>query len=96
MAIASIEHDKIFVMAGKVTQKSHCKDKKISVELTHHLFYGDIGVTLSFLYGVITMNLFTGRQARPQASSLKPQASSLKPQASSLKPQASSLKPQAK
>jgi len=68
MAIASIEHDKIFVMAGKVTQKSHCRDKKISVELTHHLFYSDIGVTLSFLCGVITMNLFTGRRARPQAS----------------------------
>jgi len=68
MAIASIEHDKISVMAGKVTQKSHCKDKKISVELTHHLFYGDIGVTLSFLCGVITMNQYTGRQARPQAS----------------------------
>jgi len=68
MAIASIEHDKIFVMAGKVTQKSHCRDKKISVELAHRLFYSDIGVTLSFLYGVITMNLFTGRQARPQAS----------------------------
>jgi len=68
MAIASIEHDKISVMAGKVTQKSHCRDKKISVELAHHLFYSDIGVTLSFLCGVITMNLFTGRQARPQAS----------------------------
>jgi len=55
-------------MTGKVTQKSHCRDKKISVELAHRLFYGDIGVTLSFLCGVITMNLFTGRQARPQAS----------------------------
>jgi len=55
-------------MAGKVTQKSHCRDKKISVELAHRLFYSDIGVTLSFLCGVITMNLFTGRQARPQAS----------------------------
>jgi len=55
-------------MTGKVTQKSHCKDKKISVELAHHLFYSDIGVTLSFLYGVITMNQYTGRQARPQAS----------------------------
>jgi len=55
-------------MTGNVTQKGHCKDKKISVELAHHLFYGDIGVTLSFLCGVITMNLFTGRQARPQAS----------------------------
>jgi len=55
-------------MTGKVTQKSHCKDKKISVELAHHLFYSDIGVTLSFLCGVITMNFFTGRQARPQAS----------------------------
>jgi hypothetical protein len=51
-------------MTGNVTQKSHCRDKKISVELARHLFYSDIGVTLSFLCGVITMNLFTGRQAR--------------------------------
>ena len=49
-------------------QLACCIHKKSGVELTCHLFYSDIGVTLSFLCGVITMNLFTGRQARPQAS----------------------------